>query len=464
MSKKLAPDYISVKGLLLKRIDAPAPGSTVSPPPKGLTVWHIYVTEADTSSRFSPDAGHVVEEESHPQIVAEVMALEERMAKAAMDVILEQSGKASSYQDKWTTRGEKGERKLPYEKAVAYIKEGWNNADKLVNDLRTKGFVVLEDNVHTARTAASPKKGFTVEEAERVATEIGLDLSSVAWDAEQFRKGMDVELEHGKLHSNTDVTNDDPRATGKIAWAHLREIPDYYDRLAQMEQGGKAELAEKPEASKVRVVQNEDTMDDKPKYVSINGNVYRLAKDQTPDRITVRGRTYRKMSGQELRSAKKGLPKGWTDESAKESWKTTKKEAPAHPVTHCIEQLEGNPDIDDPGALCAWRADKGEGTGWRRKKKKKSPKKARIDYMLPDNHPQLPMQYNKPVQLEGIDVGRLQEAVHRGGTSPSYALLSRLNAYGTTVASDEELEDTIDALEEYGTPEALDAAEQLQRA
>ena len=46
---------------------------------------------------------------------------------------------------------------------------------------------------------------------------------------------MEVELEHGARDPETNVTNDDPLITGKIAWAHLREFPDYYDRLAVME-------------------------------------------------------------------------------------------------------------------------------------------------------------------------------------------------------------------------------------
>ena len=76
---------------------------------------------------------------------------------------------------------------------------------------------------------------FTTEEALAVANEIGLEFDAVAFDVEQFRRGMEVELEHGSHDPQTNVTNDDPVITGKIAWAHLREMPDYYDRLAAME-------------------------------------------------------------------------------------------------------------------------------------------------------------------------------------------------------------------------------------
>jgi len=46
---------------------------------------------------------------------------------------------------------------------------------------------------------------------------------------------MDIELEHGTVDENTNVTNDDSLITGKIALAHLNEFPDYYDRLEKME-------------------------------------------------------------------------------------------------------------------------------------------------------------------------------------------------------------------------------------
>ena len=73
----------------------------------------------------------------------------------------------------------------------------------------------------------------TSEEARRVGEEIGVDWSR--FDLEQFRMGMDVELEHGSHDPQTNVTDDDPIVTGKIALAHMKEFPDYYERLEQME-------------------------------------------------------------------------------------------------------------------------------------------------------------------------------------------------------------------------------------
>ena len=73
----------------------------------------------------------------------------------------------------------------------------------------------------------------TIEQAKRVGDSIGVDWTR--FDLEQFRAGMDVEFEHGSHDSQTDVTGDDPIVTGKIALAHMKEFPDYYERLERME-------------------------------------------------------------------------------------------------------------------------------------------------------------------------------------------------------------------------------------
>ncbi|MFC1786990.1 DUF5661 family protein [Halobacteriota archaeon] len=78
------------------------------------------------------------------------------------------------------------------------------------------------------------KKNFTAEEAKRVGEALGIDWTE--FDVEQFRRGMDVELEHGLVDPKTNVTNDDEIMTGKIALAHLNEFSDYYTRLDEMEE------------------------------------------------------------------------------------------------------------------------------------------------------------------------------------------------------------------------------------
>lgn len=78
---------------------------------------------------------------------------------------------------------------------------------------------------------------FTTEQARQIGEKLGIDWSR--FDVEQFRMGLNVELEHGLHDPSTNVTGNDPLLTGKIALAHLNEFPDYYTRLDQMEQEAK---------------------------------------------------------------------------------------------------------------------------------------------------------------------------------------------------------------------------------
>jgi Protein of unknown function (DUF5661) len=82
-------------------------------------------------------------------------------------------------------------------------------------------------------------KSFTAEEARQVGEQIGIDWATAPFDVDQFRRGMDVELEHGLHDVATNVTDNDPLVTGKIALAHLNEFPDYYSRLERMEEEAK---------------------------------------------------------------------------------------------------------------------------------------------------------------------------------------------------------------------------------
>lgn len=79
----------------------------------------------------------------------------------------------------------------------------------------------------------SKKIVFTADQARQIGDKLGIDWKK--FDVEQFRMGMEVELEHGRHDPATNVTGDDPILTGKIAWAHLKEFPDYYTRLKKLE-------------------------------------------------------------------------------------------------------------------------------------------------------------------------------------------------------------------------------------
>jgi DNA-directed RNA polymerase alpha subunit len=93
----------------------------------------------------------------------------------------------------------------------------------------------------------SERAVFTADQARQAGERIGIDWATSRFDVEQFRMGMDVELEHGTQDPETNVTDDDAIVTAKIARAHLNEFPDYYTRLATMEADAEAYWADRAE-------------------------------------------------------------------------------------------------------------------------------------------------------------------------------------------------------------------------
>jgi hypothetical protein len=83
----------------------------------------------------------------------------------------------------------------------------------------------------------------TAEDARRIGKQIGIDWDSAGFPVEEFAAGLVVEREHGPggpAGGVADISAGDPLVEGKIAWAHLMELPDYYTRLSRMESEGKA--------------------------------------------------------------------------------------------------------------------------------------------------------------------------------------------------------------------------------
>ena len=87
---------------------------------------------------------------------------------------------------------------------------------------------------------------FSLKDAKEIGQKIGIDWNKSKFDINQFLVGINVELEHGMRDPNTNVTGDDPIMTGKIAYAHLNEFPDYYDRLEKLEEEAKKYWKNKP--------------------------------------------------------------------------------------------------------------------------------------------------------------------------------------------------------------------------
>ena len=79
----------------------------------------------------------------------------------------------------------------------------------------------------------NPRKQIRVHDAKQLGTRLGIDWTRT--DLEQFRRGLEVESEHGSGDPQTNVTNDDMELTAKLALSHLKRIPDYYSRLDRLE-------------------------------------------------------------------------------------------------------------------------------------------------------------------------------------------------------------------------------------
>lgn len=101
--------------------------------------------------------------------------------------------------------------------------------------------ILLDEHPRLAvKRTAGAKSGFSLAEARTIGRRLGIDFEKI--DPGEFKMGLESELEHGKRTPETNITNDDVYVTGKIAWAHLLEIPDYYTRLGKMEREAKPRL------------------------------------------------------------------------------------------------------------------------------------------------------------------------------------------------------------------------------
>jgi len=90
----------------------------------------------------------------------------------------------------------------------------------------------------------------TTEEAQKVLDTVNVAKMPIA--VEDFRMGLDVELEHGFMYPDANVTNNHPVLTGMIVLAHMKEALDYYQRLDVAEiEGDMAQAAAAGNAEKL---------------------------------------------------------------------------------------------------------------------------------------------------------------------------------------------------------------------
>ena len=99
-------------------------------------------------------------------------------------------------------------------------------------------------------------KKFTLPEAKDIASQLGIDFDTAGFTPEEYLEGINIELEHGTVDPDTNVTEDDPLVTGKIALAHLNESPVYYNDEIGLEAWEHAVEAFKgdPKGKKIQIV------------------------------------------------------------------------------------------------------------------------------------------------------------------------------------------------------------------
>ncbi len=81
-----------------------------------------------------------------------------------------------------------------------------------------------------------PDGKVTLAEAKIIQQTVGGETRQIP--SAEFQKGLEVELEHGVQFPDANVTNNHPLLTGRIVLAHLKEMLDYYSRLAVAELEG----------------------------------------------------------------------------------------------------------------------------------------------------------------------------------------------------------------------------------
>ena len=132
---------------------------------------------------------------------------------------------------------------------------------------------VTKDEVRKVCRDIGLRDWVQIEEPEVNKEEAGIILKLVNVQnmdipLEEFRRGLEIELEHGTMYPDANVTNNHPLLTGKIVLAHLKEMMDYYERL---------EVAE-VEGDLLQAIKENNTARIEKKYRKLAGARQELAK------------------------------------------------------------------------------------------------------------------------------------------------------------------------------------------
>jgi SAM-dependent methyltransferase len=244
---------------------------------------------------------------SHCQNFSEVVEESVRVAKKVVIHVVP-LGKRADTTHKWLFQNEDN---IPiphgYNFSRALIKETdscifWkDDIERQAQDVFKTGITQEQLEATTKVFKKSGRGPFTIDEAKDIAHTLGIDFKD--YDVEQFRMGLDVELEHGRVNMDTNVTDDDPVATGKIALAHLREGSNYYTLLAEMEKKLEEKAIEISNADdtegKVKVeITREDGV--RQHYWVVQGEVKEFLKEklnfvkpEDVDRVTAEQKTWK---------------------------------------------------------------------------------------------------------------------------------------------------------------------------
>lgn len=95
------------------------------------------------------------------------------------------------------------------------------------------------------------KAAVSLAEAKKILPLVNREKMKI--EVEEFRKGLEVELEHGLTFQDANVTNNHPLLTGLIVLAHFKETLDYYRLLEVAElEGDLVKALVKGEVLKIR--------------------------------------------------------------------------------------------------------------------------------------------------------------------------------------------------------------------